>query len=119
MWREESRAPCERCTLLVRGFADYFRCQFTEANLDFGPRVEGSTEGGKGQEGGVSRPYIRESTQEWAGQARPLQRQERRERGERKKPTPEDAGPSGSLRNKRGGPRNIREGEGEKGRHSC
>src|SRR5258708_29984198 len=101
MWREESRAPCERCTLLVRGFADYFRCQFTEANLDFGPRVEGSTEGGKGQEGGVSRPYIRESTQEWAGQARPLQRQERRGEEKRKKHDHGDAGTAGSPRAKR------------------
>src|SRR5258707_11910130 len=92
MWREESRAPCERCTLLVRGFADYFRCQFTEANLDFGPRVEGSTEGRKGQEGGVSRPYIRESTQERAGRARPLQRQKRREREKRKNRTLKTAG---------------------------
>src|SRR5258708_29917286 len=107
MWREESRAPCERCTLLVRGFADYFRCQFTEANLDFGPRVKGSTEGRKGQEGGVSRPYIRESTQERAGRARPLQRQERRERGEKKKRTPKNAGPSASPRTKSAAPPNF------------
>src|SRR5258708_12083046 len=92
MWREESGAAWERCTLLVRGFGDYFRWQFTEANLDFGPGVVGSTEGGKGQEGGVSRPYIRESTQEWAGQARPLQRQERREREKRKNRTLKTAG---------------------------